>query len=129
MEAFSIESVRLQHSLSFLFGFSVITFLHITAGEQAPKLLAIQKPITHLALGCQAALVVRAASYPFIWALNEASNKMLRWVGIESVSEHDLIHSEEELRMLISDTHRQHGGHCAGKGYCVQCHGTAPEAW
>ncbi len=110
MEAFSIESVRLQHRLSFLFGFSVITFLHITAGEQAPKLLAIQNPLPTSLWVAKPLWWFSKASYPFIWALNEASNKMLRWVGIESVSEHDLIHSEEELRMLISDTHRQHGG-------------------
>jgi CBS domain containing-hemolysin-like protein len=35
---------------------------------------------------------------------------MLRWVGVEAVSEHELSHSEEELRMLIADTHRQQGG-------------------
>ena len=82
MEAFSIESVRLQHSLSFLFGFSVITFLHITAGEQAPKLLAIQNPLPTSLWVAKPLWWFSKASYPFIWALNEASNKMLRWVGI-----------------------------------------------
>ena len=35
---------------------------------------------------------------------------MLHWVGIEPVSEHELLHSEEELQMLISDTHHHQGG-------------------
>lgn len=110
MEAMHIESEGLKHSLSFLFGFSVITFLHITAGEQAPKLLAIQKPLPTSLWIAKPLWWFSKLSYPFIWGLNEASNKMLRWVGVEAVSEHELSHSEEELRMLIADTHRQQGG-------------------
>lgn len=110
MESMHIESEGLKHSLSFLFGFSVITFLHITAGEQAPKLLAIQKPLPTSLWIAKPLWWFSKLSYPFIWGLNEASNKMLRWVGVEAVSEHELSHSEEELRMLIADTHRQQGG-------------------
>ncbi|MGB0420417.1 MAG: hemolysin family protein [Limisphaerales bacterium] len=110
MESMHIDSEGLKHSLSFLFGFSVITFLHITAGEQAPKLLAIQKPLPTSLWIAKPLWWFSKLSYPFIWGLNEASNKMLRWVGVEAVSEHELSHSEEELRMLIADTHRQQGG-------------------
>jgi len=110
MGSMHIESEGLKHSLSFLFGFSVITFLHITAGEQAPKLLAIQKPLPTSLWIAKPLWWFSKLSYPFIWGLNEASNKMLRWVGVEAVSEHELSHSEEELRMLIADTHRQQGG-------------------
>ncbi len=42
MHAMAIESEKVQHMMAFLFGFSAITFLHITAGEQAPKLMSIQ---------------------------------------------------------------------------------------
>ena len=41
----NIESSELRHVLAFAVGFSAITFLHISAGEQAPKWLAIQKPL------------------------------------------------------------------------------------
>ncbi|MBT5926942.1 MAG: HlyC/CorC family transporter [Verrucomicrobia bacterium] len=110
MHAMAIESEKLQHMLAFLFGFSAITFLHITAGEQAPKLMAIQKPLPTSLWIAKPLWLFCKISYPFIWALNKASNRMLRWVGIESVSEHELLHSEEELRMLISDTHHHQGG-------------------
>src|SRR6478609_164814 len=40
-----IGSGEAQHVIAFGFGFTVITFLHISAGEQAPKWLAIQKPL------------------------------------------------------------------------------------
>ncbi len=110
MHALAIESEKLQHMLAFLFGFSAITFLHITAGEQAPKLMAIQKPLPTSLWVAKPLWLFCKISYPFIWGLNKASNRMLRWIGIEPVSEHDLLHSEEELRMLISDTHHHQGG-------------------
>ena len=44
MAMLHIESLAVQHTLSFIVGFSLITFLHIVVGEQAPKWLAIQKP-------------------------------------------------------------------------------------
>src|SRR5205085_541489 len=45
LNAFHIESLEWRHSLSFLVGFSALTFLHIVAGEQAPKWYAIQQPL------------------------------------------------------------------------------------
>ncbi len=45
MDWLHIESVHIQHRIAVVVGFSAITFLHITAGEQAPKWLAIQKPL------------------------------------------------------------------------------------
>src|SRR5437899_13068805 len=54
---FSIESVSTQRWLAFVIGFSAITFLHISAGEQAPKWFAIQKPLP-------ATLWI---AYPLLW--------------------------------------------------------------
>src|SRR5262249_17966468 len=39
----NIASEDLRHWLAFAIGFSALTFLHISAGEQAPKWLAIQR--------------------------------------------------------------------------------------
>jgi CBS domain containing-hemolysin-like protein len=38
---------------------------------------------------------------PAIWALNGAGNALLRLAGIEPASGHELVHSVEELKMLI----------------------------
>ena len=40
-----VESEAMRHSISFAVGFSALTFLHISAGELAPKWTAIQKPL------------------------------------------------------------------------------------
>jgi len=45
MALLNIESAEARKTIAFVVGFSALTFLHITAGEQAPKGLAIQKPL------------------------------------------------------------------------------------
>src|SRR5438445_3857987 len=40
-----VRSEPVRHSIAFAVGFSALTFLHITAGELAPKWLAIQNPL------------------------------------------------------------------------------------
>jgi len=92
----------LQHSISFFVGFSAITFLHIVVGEQAPKSLAIQKP---LATTLFVALPLRwfyRFSYPFIWVLNHSSLWLLNQAGIRPADEAEKHHSEEELKLIVS---------------------------
>lgn len=102
MDWLGIESEKIRHTVSFLVGFTVITFLHITAGEQAPKWLAIQKPLP-TSLWVAAPLrwfcVVTA---PFIWILNQSSLWLLRRCGIHPAGEGEMSHSEDELRLLLS---------------------------
>ncbi len=84
--------------------FSTITIMHITFGELAPKSLAIRKPLSttlSVALPLQVFYVIFR---PAIWLLNGFANLTLRLVGIKPVHDHD-IHSEEELRMIVSESH------------------------
>ncbi|MBM3835618.1 MAG: HlyC/CorC family transporter [Verrucomicrobia bacterium] len=108
-------SAQLQHSIAFAVGFSVITFLHIVMGELAPKSLAIQKPLPTTLWIASPLLWFYKVSYPFIWALNNTSLWLLRRVGIEPVSEAELVHSEEELRLLFAASQEQAGGSDLGR--------------
>src|SRR2546425_10729919 len=45
MDALSVGSPRIREVTAVVVGMTAITFLHISAGEQAPKWLAIQKPL------------------------------------------------------------------------------------
>lgn len=101
MKVLQVQSPALQHSLSFAIGFSVITFLHIVAGELAPKSLAIRKPVqTSLWISLPLDWFYKA-SFPFIWILNHAANWLLRQFGIEPISEGEVVHSTDELRLII----------------------------
>jgi CBS domain containing-hemolysin-like protein len=91
------------HSLAFAIAFGTLTFLHITLGELAPKSLAIQhaEP-TALFVSIPLQLFYRIFK-PAIWLLNGFSNLILRTVGIHPRSEAELVHSPEELRLLLSE--------------------------
>ena len=91
-----------RSAIAVVVGFSTITFLHISAGESAPKALTIQKPLSSALFVALPLKLFHKISYPFIWILNSASLWMLRQIGIDasSISEH--AHSEEELKVLLS---------------------------
>lgn len=107
-----LDSARHEHlreTIAVVVGFVSITFLHITAGEQAPKWLAIQRPLPVALTVGQPLEWFHKVSYPFIWVLNQASLWILRRLGLQPVSEAELGHTEEELRLLVSGAARPGG--------------------
>ena len=96
-----VESVALLHSAAFAVGFSAITFLHITAGEQVPKWLAIQRPLG-VALWISPPLAFfQTLTSPCIWVLNHSTQWLLRRLGVEAGLPTELSHTEDELRLLV----------------------------
>lgn len=110
-----VESPELREWVAFLVGFSIITFLHISAGEQAPKWLAIQKPLATTLWVSYPLLWFYRASYPFVVLLNDSAQWMLRQVGLGPTSEGGRAHSEEELRLLLWAAQKQAGGSALGR--------------
>ena len=110
-----VESPHLREWLAFGVGFSAITFLHISAGEQAPKWLAIQKPLATTLWISYPLLWFYRASYPFVIALNWSSQWMLRQVGLGPAEEGARAHSQEELRLLLATAQKQGGGSAFGR--------------
>ncbi|HZR18266.1 MAG TPA: hemolysin family protein [Verrucomicrobiae bacterium] len=110
-----VESEALRHSIAFAVGFSALTFLHISAGELAPKWSAIQNPLPIALWVAQPLRWFYLASYPFNWLLNHAAQWLLRQVGIEAVSESKRVHSEEELRLLVTTSQKQTGATAFGR--------------
>jgi len=89
-------------TLSFVIAFALITTLHIVLGEQAPKWLAIQRPrSTALAVAYPLRLFY-IVFRPFIWVVNTLANAVVRVLGIRSLGESELVHSQEELRLLLA---------------------------
>jgi len=94
----------LVHSIAATAAFLIIMILHIVVGEQAPKTLAIRKPFeTSLWIVLPLHAFYRV-TYPAIWLLNRAANGLLQLFGVEPVTEGELGHSEEELRLLLAST-------------------------
>ena len=101
--------VTARPSIAFAVGFSILTFLHIVAGEQDPKWLAIQRALAVTLWTAKPLNWFYRISYPFIWLLNNAAQWLLRQCGLEPVSEAELAHSEDELRLLFT-TSQKHAG-------------------
>jgi CBS domain containing-hemolysin-like protein len=101
--------------IAFAVGFTIITFLHIVVGELAPKSLAIQKPLPTSMWVAQPLQWFYKLFYPAIWLLNHAAFWLLRRFGIHPASESELVHSEEEIRLILGHSRRYAKGPTLGK--------------
>ncbi|MBU8880061.1 hemolysin family protein [Bacillus sp. FJAT-29790] len=91
--------------LSIGIAFAFITFIHVVIGELAPKTLAIQKAETVTLLTARPLIWFYRMMYPFIWVLNGSARLITGLFGLKPVSEHELAHSEEELRIILSESY------------------------
>jgi CBS domain containing-hemolysin-like protein len=96
-------------SVSVVVGFTLISFVVIVFGEQAPKSLGIIRAEGTTLMIAAPLRLFHFAFYPVIWLLNMSSNLALRLVGISAAGEDAVAHSESELRMILSESAR--GGH------------------
>ncbi|MFG6496330.1 hemolysin family protein [Fictibacillus sp. UD] len=94
----------LTHTLSFSIAFFIITFLHVVLGELAPKTVAIQKAEMVSLATAKPIIVFYKVMYPFIFLLNGSANMLTRVFGISPASEHEVVHTEEELRLILSES-------------------------
>jgi CBS domain containing-hemolysin-like protein len=96
----------LFHTITFIIAFTLMTIFHITLGEQFPKTYAIRKAESVTLLAALPIVLFYKIMYPFIWLLNGISNWMLRRAGIEPETEHDTAHTEDEIRVLMKESHK-----------------------
>jgi CBS domain containing-hemolysin-like protein len=86
---------------SLVIAFTTITIFHMTLGEQAPKMWALQhaQPAAlAIALPLRAFTVV---FWPFITFVNAVSNSMLRAVGIDPKVAHETVPTRGELQRAL----------------------------
>lgn len=100
-------SLQVVHTVAFTIAFSIITALHIVLGELAPKSLAIQKAEAVTLWTSVPLIGFYRVMYPFIWVLNTVANQILKLAGMEMASEHEAAHTEEEIRILMEESHKQ----------------------
>ncbi|TVY10328.1 hemolysin family protein [Paenibacillus cremeus] len=94
------------HTISFIIAFTLITTFHITLGEQFPKTYAIRQSENVTLWFAAPMIVFYKLMFPFIWMLNGMSNWLLKLVGIEPTTEHESAHTEEEIRVLVKESHK-----------------------
>lgn len=92
------------HSAATILAFLLITYLHVVFGELIPKSLALETA-DRTALWLSGPLnVFSRLSRPLIVLMNGTANFILRRLGLHAASGEEMVHSVEELLLLIEDT-------------------------
>ncbi|MEN8159011.1 MAG: hemolysin family protein [Myxococcota bacterium] len=91
------------HTAAVGIAFALITFIHVVAGELAPKALALDRP-GPVALWCAAPLLWFARlTRPALWLMNGAGNALVRAFGVRPAGQAGHVHSSEELELLVDE--------------------------
>lgn len=91
------------HSISLPIALTLLTFFHVTLGEQIPKMIGIKYCLEAALFVAWPMRIFYFICAPFIWFLNKTSNLILRIIGVKKVGEEDF-HSEEELRLILTES-------------------------
>lgn len=91
--------------LTFGLAFMLMTYLHVVVGELAPKTMAIQKAEKVTLLLATPLMMFYKIMYPFIWVLNGSARVVTGLFGLKPASEHEVAHTEEELRLILSESY------------------------
>ncbi|GAB2769332.1 CBS domain containing-hemolysin-like protein [Hymenobacter luteus] len=102
-----VVNEALAHRIAVPISFALITIMHIVLGELVPKSLAIQRSEAVSLIVAGPLKVFYKILSPIIGLMNMLSNAILRLVGIQPASEHE-VHTTEELRLLL-DQSKQSG--------------------
>ena len=90
--------------LSFIIAFTFVTFLHVVVGELAPKTIAIQKAEEITLLFAKPLILFYRLMYPVIKGMNGSALILIKFLGFKSISDSEVAHTEDELRMILSDS-------------------------
>jgi len=92
------------HSAAVVVTFILITFMHVVFGELLPKNLALHSP-DRAALWLAAPLTVFSKmTRPLTLIIAGTANAILRLWGYQPIRGEEMVHSVEELALLIEDT-------------------------
>ena len=97
-----VVATTTAHTISVAVAFAIVTALHIVFGELAPKTIALERAETTALLVVKPTEIFMKVFWPFIRVLNGAGQTVVRLMGLHSKGGHAMVHSEEELKMLVT---------------------------
>jgi CBS domain containing-hemolysin-like protein len=101
------------HVISLFVAFAVITTLHIVLGEQAPKLLGLERAErVALASAAPMQLFYKIFRLP-VRALDSASERTVRLFGLTAKDAHGAAYTQDEVQQIVAASER--GGHIEGR--------------
>lgn len=96
--------VHTLHNVAFITGISIITIIHMVLGEQVPKTIGIRYSLETAMAVSYPIRLIHTIFAPFTWTVNQLTRLTLRLFGMKMTPEHEDIHSEEELRLLLTES-------------------------
>ncbi|QQY08786.1 MAG: HlyC/CorC family transporter [Candidatus Xiphinematobacter sp.] len=115
-----IQTPAIIHGTSTFFGLLTVTIVHIVFGEMTPKSLAICKALPITLFVSRPLQWFHWLFRPFIQLLNWLSSALLRHVlHIQPAKSSELVHSEEELRMILSESEKSEKVTSMGKEFLI----------
>jgi CBS domain containing-hemolysin-like protein len=101
---FDVAASAWIHPVALVLALAVITLLHMTVGEQAPKMWAIYRA-EGTALNTAYPLLVFATIFkPVIWVINVISNGLARLGGLSPEHHHQNAYDIQELRSILLES-------------------------
>jgi CBS domain containing-hemolysin-like protein len=98
-------STSISGPISFILSFAIITFLNVVVGELAPKAFAIQKSEQITLLIAKPLVWFNHLTYPIVWGMNRSARWITGLFGFKVVKENELSRSEDELRIILSESY------------------------
>jgi CBS domain containing-hemolysin-like protein len=92
------------HTAATVLAFLLITFLHVVFGELIPKTLALQTTDRAALWLSGPLLLFTRLTRPLTALMSATGNAVLRRLGYEPATGEEVVHSVEELLLLIEDT-------------------------
>ncbi len=94
--------------LAVLFAYLILTFLHVVIGELVPKGIALGHSEGTALFVSAPVRMFFTLMRPLVWFLQRSTEIVLRWLRLQPPGANDDVHSEAELRMLVSQS-TEHG--------------------
>jgi len=113
LAGWEVQEGATLHWVAIALALAIITILHMTVGEQAPKVWAIQRAESISLLVAYPLYGFATGLRPLIAFINALSNGMLRVAGLTISDEHEASASVEELRSILASSAR--AGHITAR--------------
>lgn len=97
-----ISKTVATHTVSVSIAFALITFFHVVIGELIPKSIALEYTEKTALWVARPMQILTFFFNPFIWLLNGFGNLVLKILNIPHSHKGSLVHSTEELDMLVN---------------------------
>jgi len=97
-----ISKTVATHTVSASIAFALITFFHVVIGELIPKSIALEYTEKTALWVARPMQILTVIFNPFIWLLNGFGNLVLKILNIPHTHKGSLVHSTEELDMLVN---------------------------